>query len=126
MVPKRLSEIWPEATLNHTTAPEITQMEVILQSEDTVCTIDVLSRQQWPGESKSINEAWDIVFQSLPLPFFCHLCAYPQLAISLQVWFLEQFTVMVTEVYRFELLLASLSSLMFTLRSSSSGFPIPY
>lgn len=30
--------------------------------------MDVLSLQQWPEESESINEAWDIIFQSPPLP----------------------------------------------------------
>lgn len=72
IAPKRLTGAWPWATLNYATAPQITQMEVILQSEVTVSTMDVLTLQQWPEESKSINEACDIIFQSPPL-FLCFL-----------------------------------------------------
>lgn len=55
---------WPPATLNYSTIPQITQMEV---SELTVSTMNVLSLQQWPEESKGINVAWDILFQYLSL-----------------------------------------------------------
>lgn len=61
-------------------------MEVILQSEVTVSTMDVLSLQQWPEESESINEVWDIIFQSLPLPPLFVICAHVQNMLFLSSW----------------------------------------
>lgn len=69
--PKRLTGAWPPATLNYTTTPQITQMEVTLQSELTVSTMDVLSLQRWPEESESINEAWYIYFN-----IWCDIIVY--------------------------------------------------
>lgn len=89
IAPKRLTGAWPRATLNYTTAPQITQMEVILQSEVTVSTMDVLSLQRWPEESESINEACCIIFQSPPLPplsvVFAHMHNMLSLCISLSL-----------------------------------------
>lgn len=46
-------------------------MEVTLQSELTVSTMDVLSLQRWPEESESIKEAWYIYFN-----IWCDIIVY--------------------------------------------------
>lgn len=98
--------------LLYTTAPQITQMEVVSQSELTVSTIDALSLH-WPKESKSINKAGDIIFQSLHLPPLS-VCTHWQPAALLCFSFFLPGLVLRTiysEVYRLQLLLASLSLL---------------
>lgn len=54
-----------------------------MQSEVTVSTMDVLCLQQWPEESESINVAWDIIFQSLPLPSLSVICAQQHISLHL-------------------------------------------